>query len=330
MVPLIWALLPACVSTAEPGALVPPTADQDPLLPQVQIEVAGHRRAVHAVAIGEPDAPLLLVLHGSLGDHRALRALDPLAERYHVVYWDQRGNGLSERIDAAEMSDAAVVDEIDAMRALFGPDQPVTLVGHSFGAMYAALYASRRPEQVAQLALAEPGGLNSDVFLSTAQDLIDVEVLSAGMTERMWQSRTLSADDHAELDYRAVQVLHDGHLMSYWCDPEALPPWPLWRPGAHLETLRSQRLWAEGFDYARGLDQFPREVLLLGTDCSGLGADFQRAHHLPLFADARLVEIEGAGHRLITEQTDAVLEALMGYLDAFSEAGAAEPGAAGG
>lgn len=148
----------ACTPLA---ALVPPTVDQDPSLPQAQLTVAGHTRAVHLRTAGDPESPPLLVLHGSLADHRALLPFQALAEDFYVVMWDQRGNGLSERISAEEYTWASVVEEIDAVREVTGAQGPVSLLGHSFGAMYAALYMSERPGEVSQAVLMEPAGLTA-------------------------------------------------------------------------------------------------------------------------------------------------------------------------
>jgi proline iminopeptidase len=235
-----------------------------------------------------------------------------------VVYWDQRGNGLSERIGAEEISPEAMVEEIDAVRDRFSPGAPVTLVGHSFGAMYTALYASRRPEAVAQAVLVEPGGLNDAIFRETYGDTVNIDLLSAGMTDRMWGNRTLSADDHEEMDYRALLVLLDDAQMNYWCDPEAAPEWPLWRPGAYLELERSTAMLRDGFEFAEGLREWPVPVLILGTECSSIGYDFQVEYTAPLFADAEVAFVPDAGHRLFVEQPLFILDVLRGYLEGYS------------
>ena len=117
-------LLAACITPREPGALVPPTVDEDPALPRVLLSVAGRTRAVHLRTFGDPANPTVLFLHGSLSDHRSFLPFRVLADRFHVVLWDQRGNGLSERITAGEYGWDSVVEEIDAVKALVSPDRP--------------------------------------------------------------------------------------------------------------------------------------------------------------------------------------------------------------
>jgi proline iminopeptidase len=297
---------------------VPPTADQDPALPHIRIQVAGHERAVHLRRFGDPASPLLLVLHGSLADMRALLPFRALADRYHVVLWDQRGNGLSERITASEYTVQSIVDEIDALRRRFSPATPVTLLGHSFGASYAALYMSRHPEHVRQAVLMEPPGLNGAIMTATLPSLYNVDLLGRGLNAMFWQSELLSAAHHEAMDYRALMLLLDGRQSNYFCDPDHPPRLPVWRPGAYVEHLRGALLGMTGstfdFDFARGLDAFEPEVLILAGRCSALGGAFQRHHHLPLFARARVVEVAGAGHRLFVERPDRVLAEIRGYL----------------
>jgi len=74
-------LLCGCLDPAEPGNLVPATADEDSRLPQITVDVAGHRRALHVVTLGDRGAPPLLLMHGTYSDARALL---PLAERLAV------------------------------------------------------------------------------------------------------------------------------------------------------------------------------------------------------------------------------------------------------
>jgi proline iminopeptidase len=323
---LLSLALSACLSPTDPGSLVPPTADQDPALPQVALHVANRLRAVHRESYGDPSQPTLLFLHGSLGDFRALRPFQVLSDRYHVVFWDQRGNGLSERIGDDEYTWDSIVEEIQRIAELHSPNGKVTLVGHSFGAMYAALYASRRPDDVDQLVLLEPGGLNGTIFQATFSDIVNVDLLAPGMNEMFWQDDMLAASSHEVMDYRALMLLLNGKQTNYYCDPEHPPHLPVWRPGAYVEYLRGLRMGSGGgfstpefnFDFARSLDHFPRKVLFVAGTCSALGPDFQRRYNMPLFGSAELSIIQGAGHRLFVERFDAVLDALKAYLNEYA------------
>src|SRR5262245_60802661 len=83
-----------CLDPGDPGNLVPRTVTEDPTLSQIEINGAH----LHAEAFGDPNAPTVIVLHGGPGsDYRCLLPLQALAgDGYRVVFWDQRGAGLSE------------------------------------------------------------------------------------------------------------------------------------------------------------------------------------------------------------------------------------------
>ncbi|MCA9490869.1 MAG: hypothetical protein KC621_13160 [Myxococcales bacterium] len=129
----LWGLT-ACLS---PRDLVPPTVVDDPALPQATITVAGRERSIHLVELGDPEAPVLMITHGSASDIRPYEALEALADDWRVVFWDLRGNGLSERVPADELDPEDMAEEMDAVRRLVSPNAPTILMGHScdLGAM---------------------------------------------------------------------------------------------------------------------------------------------------------------------------------------------------
>ena len=138
---------------------VPPTVADDPSLPSVR--VGGVK--LHARAFGDPSSPTVVVVHGGPGnDFRYLLPLAALADRYQVVFYDQRGSGLSERLPDERLTLEGLYAELDGVVDLFGRGRPVRLVGHSWGAMLASGYAARHPEKLSHLVLAEPGMLSRE------------------------------------------------------------------------------------------------------------------------------------------------------------------------
>jgi proline iminopeptidase len=318
---LVPAMLAACNSAGNINAIVPATADEDPVLPQVSITVAGQTRAVHLETYGDPGDPVLLVLHGTLADFRAMRGFSELSEAYFVVLWDQRGNGLSERIEADEISDEAIVDEIATLKAMFSPNAPVTLIGHSTGAMSAALYMSRRPGDVAQAVLIEPPGLHGDLFESTYDEVFELGVFGEDLNQLQWETEFLGVSGHEEIDYLALAWLQSGQLVNWYCDPKSRPDIPVWRAGAFYDWARGKSMRSGSsdwdFDFASGLGAIDQEILLLGSECSALGAEFQATHHAPLFPDARVEVVNGVGHWMFVENLPATIAPIRDYLTEF-------------
>ena len=110
------------------------------------------------------DAPILLWLHGGPGgaERPLFRWFDGDLERDFVVaYWDQRGAGRSfdPAADPARLTIARHLDDLHAVlarvRAVVGHDR-VVLLGHSWGAMLAALYAQAHAEDVAGVIAVNP------------------------------------------------------------------------------------------------------------------------------------------------------------------------------
>jgi len=107
---------------------------------------------------GEP----IVIVHGGPGlDHNYLRpGLDVLAARNTLVYYDQRGTGRSDlSLDEASVNLDVFVEDIDALRQVLGFEK-ITVLGHSFGALFAIEYARRYPDNLRGVVLmnpAEPG-----------------------------------------------------------------------------------------------------------------------------------------------------------------------------
>lgn len=84
----------------------------------------------------------LVVLHGGPGAHHdyVLPQLLALAEERSCLFYDQRGGGRSRTDDRAPITWRTHVEDLTAVLAELAPG-PVTLVGYSWGAMLAMLYA---------------------------------------------------------------------------------------------------------------------------------------------------------------------------------------------
>lgn len=115
---------------------------------EVMMEIDG----LHVEVIGE-GAPTL-VLHGGLGvDHTAYRSLDELAGGLQLIYLDHRGNGRSARPDPAALTMAGWADDALAVGRAVAGDEPLVVIGHSYGGFVAQELAIREPAAVRALVL---------------------------------------------------------------------------------------------------------------------------------------------------------------------------------
>ena len=99
----------------------------------------------------------MFVLHGGPGmESNYFRPyLEPLEDDFRVVYIDQPGQGLSERLPpSVPYSMPGAVAAIDRLRQQLGFDR-IVLLGHSYGGFVAQLYALAYPGRLAALILVD-------------------------------------------------------------------------------------------------------------------------------------------------------------------------------
>lgn len=98
-------------------------------------------------------APTLLVVNGGPGfSHLAEPPAGVLAPEFRVVFYDQRGTGLSRTPPRSAFDLPHQVGDLEALRRQLGAER-VDLLGHSWGGLIAAAYAARYPQRVDALVL---------------------------------------------------------------------------------------------------------------------------------------------------------------------------------
>jgi proline iminopeptidase len=302
---------------------MPATVTDDPALPRLD----GHGVSLHGRvvapegaprAVGPEGAPLVVVLHGGPGgDHRSLLALEALADGHRVLFYDQRGAGLSQRVPPERLTVADHLADLDALIGAQGGG-PALLVGHSWGAMLAIAYMGHRPEAVARAVLIEPGFLDRAGYEAwearRAALSRSPRVIRAGLLAG-FRARGVTGDADAAHDSvvgTAVHAFADHPANPYHCPGEPYDA-PAWRFGGRA----SDAFWA---DMAPVLDAmapglaFPGPVLILAGGCNGwTGAPLQ-ARHAAMFADARMEVIADAGHDVVWDRPEGTLDAIRRFV----------------
>ena len=95
-------------------------------------------------ADGPPGAPPVLLLHGGPGAHHdyLYPQLLSLSDTYRVITYDQRGGGKSKTDDPTPVTWQTQVSDLGQIITEFGLIPP-TIVGYSWGALLAMLYATQ-------------------------------------------------------------------------------------------------------------------------------------------------------------------------------------------
>jgi proline iminopeptidase len=232
-----------------------------------------------------------------------------------MVFFDQRGTGLSRRHAPSDVTmDAYQVDLEQLVDQVSPPGKPVILVGHSWGGAYAAWYAGHHPDRTRGVVLIEPEAITHALYVAHGSAL-DPDYFSEWLNDPLWAREALSADDHARADFLLAS------LESY-----SIPrfgnhaPAPLFRPGAVVFKYLDYHWFTDhDYDFSGGLQSFPRPVwILAGTADHVLGYDFQH-QQVPLFADARLIALEGDGHNdPVMQSAPRTVALVRQYLDAIA------------
>ena len=150
---------------ALPAALTACTHPMNPVLPPQGFVDAGAGVQLYYRVDGRA-LRTVVVLHGGPGLTHDYLADDllPLADTHRVIHYDQRGSGRSTLVAGADALDARrFADDLEAVRLHFGLER-LTLLGHSWGAAVAALYAMRHPHRVERVVLVAPMALRLEAL----------------------------------------------------------------------------------------------------------------------------------------------------------------------
>ncbi|HEV7515746.1 MAG TPA: alpha/beta fold hydrolase [Thermoanaerobaculia bacterium] len=138
------------------GAALPATAAPPPESGKI-FEAAG-ASVYYEVLGGGPGTPLVVANGGPGFDHAYLHVSDiwsALARDRPVVLYDQRGNGRSGGLKTGQSCTLAdQIADLEALRAHLGYAR-IDLLGHSWGGYLAMAYASRHPDRIERLVLAD-------------------------------------------------------------------------------------------------------------------------------------------------------------------------------
>ena len=262
---------------------------------------------------GPDDAPRLLVLHGGPGAHHdyLLPQFLRLAERYRLVFYDQRGGGRSRDTGPGEVGWQRHVEDLShVVREL--NLQPLTLVGYSWGALLALLYAleSHRHRSMpapVRMVLVDPAPL-SRPFRQAFEDEFARRQRSEAIRE-LREDLTDSGLRESDPDAWRQRQFELG-VAPYFTRPQAAELLTPFRVTAKVQ----QSVWHSLGDFD----------LIPDLGALHIPAFFVHGRHDPIPLEsteraagamrARLLVLEASGHVPYVEQPDALFGAIEQYL----------------
>ena len=276
--------------------------------------------------------PVAIYVHGGPGGtiYNGGCEMAELAREYPLVLYDQRGGGRSDLVsDAARLTWRHHVDDLNAVLEHVGGKR-VTLIGFSWGAGLATLYADSHPQRVSRLLLIAPMPVAKLPFARERGDAIRKAAGPARMTLRSeLETKQQAAKSDEEVVRLCRQILTEAPL-PYTVDAAKPPRSPNGcdfpasviknRGFVFRGTMTSMGDW----DYRPMLARFREPVLVIEGKQTKvpLSSTTEWARAAP---EGRLLLFESAGHDVPLDQPRALLTAAREFLRGGNPQGAVRP-----
>lgn len=252
----------------------------------------------------------VIYLHGGPGGFTTAGVMDKgaslRAAGFTTVYFDQAGDGQSDRIPATQYTLDRAVNDVEALRIALKAER-IVLWGSSYGADLAVLYERRFPDRVAALIFTSPGSfpgtkpkydyrptddrnIEPGKALNDAARQIDRQ---GGAAEATLSQEVAGRLFDAELNAHAL----DGRMI---CKGSAAPP-PPGVSGGNLYANRMLLKELKGLTLAVGTIP-PRPVITIRGACDFVPAD--NAQKYQAVYGGTLVTIDKSGHGLRENPVD--------------------------
>ncbi|MCB1476476.1 MAG: alpha/beta hydrolase [Rhodobiaceae bacterium] len=273
---------------------------------------------------GDPEAPLLFLVHGGRDQKRSWDWIAPrLAKRYRVIAHDLRGHGWSDRVSdgAYTVMDnvldfAALMDELEA-------DKPV-IIGHSLGGNITIRYCGLFPDRVERLVAIEGLGRSPTQIAERERRPLEARLQEwvgqrrrathraarvmkdvAEAMERMRAAHPQLSEEHlAHLTGTGVRHNPDG-TVSWLYDPAFVP-----MPPFDLTDAEIHRIW--------GCITCPVWHVYGEKSWATDPREDGRAAH---FRNAQVTMVEDAGHWLHHDRLEVFMGGLENFLNTSLTAG---------
>ncbi|MDF1699455.1 MAG: alpha/beta hydrolase [Saprospiraceae bacterium] len=333
---LFFLCLISCEDIDSSGNLVPLTAYQDALLPSIEV----NGTVLHAETFGDISKPIIIFLHGGPGgDYRALisefgaensarypsertvedSGLTRLQDDYFLVFYDQRGAGLSQR--QWDVSFQEYMDDLDGVVDYYLTrkfeltglsDEKVNIFGWSFGGILATSYINSHPEKVENLILYEPGPFSKDVwdYLKANTTSIFAQVGKDWLEEYLLSKDHITPDSYERADYQLM-------VNVFRAQPEfhEHPDTPLWRFGAMLSDDNLDFSLSQDYDISSNIkSSFEGNTLFMAGSLTTTELpdymDMQRGY----YPSSEYYEIPETGHTGPWEKPEEVSEQIRNFI----------------
>jgi proline iminopeptidase len=230
--------------------------------------------------------------------------LDPLGDELRLLYVDERGQGLSDRVDPETLSLDVFARDVDLLAEALGLER-FALLGHSFGAIVATRHATELGTAAAYVI--SGGGDSSEALDADVHASLEALGEDGEAIEASWeQEKTVSTEDELKELLRTQMPFH------FAGDP---PPGYIDDMIGTPDVLRYFANVGYGdFDYPPRLGQVSRPTLVIVGEKDRITTPrAARVLHEGI-AGSELVVLPGVGHMSFVEAPEAYVDAVRAFL----------------
>jgi len=296
--------------------------------------------SVRIFTFSQGEGEKVLFVHGGPGYPHAgpIDAFESIADRYKIVYYDQRGCGRSDRpiksFDGGDFMQNTrkltrylglrrQIEDIEQIRKVFGVEK-ITLIGHSFGGFISAMYAKDYPENVNAIVFVAPANMlkfpvEDDLF-SIIRDMLPDSMLPSfdDLLARTFDFSNIygnTDDDLMKLNseivpFYAYAAEEMGFSMPSGYDPAIAGGWMV--QGIYLSMGMS-------YDHTTAMKFVSAPVLVLHGD-RDLQSEGASRTYSNSFPNASFEIVRVAGHFMFVDEPDRFASFVGSFLDSVYSA----------
>lgn len=291
----------------EEAVLIPLTVMEDENLPAIQV----NQTRLHSETFGQNKHPMIVILHdGPGGDYRSLLSCQHYAnDGYFVVFYDQRGSGLSQRHPQDIYTLELFVEDLKAVVDYYKykEDQEIILLAQGWGAVLASAYIDSYPNEISGLILLEPTEFNSETVIQNQKQWVQMEE-SSQAHNITHLAEMVKEDTHESLDYQAESAAFASANSQYSSEL------PYWRFGAICNTALLKSIKENPFDYHVAMSAYSEKVLLVYSELNKQYGPVKAAEIAAVFTDVECTEIPDCNAQIVCTAWESYQLVSMEFL----------------